>query len=246
MVKISRSEERWAHEGARPVRYPWLRTGSVDVEVLAAWAYGAQQVDRFERVGLNAIEAAASGFEPRGFSGDGVGQLMQIEHLGCRIDAGHGLVRDTVHPAAYAVAQAVGECEHGGRVRYHALSGSRPVAWRAPEHKVRPVVWTKPGAEAQVEYQGPGRKGGYCRVIIAWDAARERWGQLEYAMWWAGLDELVWRLSQRALGFVVTGPAAPAAPWHESGERAEPSPISLDPEAGAGTPPRGSSQRAQP
>jgi hypothetical protein len=239
MVSILRDETTlW--QPARPNARPWERTGSVDVEALAAWAYGAQQVDRFERAGLHAIEAAACGFEPRGFSADGVGQLMAIEHLGARIDNGGVSVSDAVHPVAYAVAAALGQCEEGRAVRYHALSGTRPRGWMPPEHHVRAAIWVKPGVEAQVEYQGPGRKGGYCQVLWTWDAGRQAWGRADYAKWFAGLEELAWRLSQRALGFTVTGPSAPVEPW------AEASPISLDPEGEAGGTPHGSSQRSHP
>ncbi|MEO5586076.1 MAG: hypothetical protein ABIQ81_00115 [Novosphingobium sp.] len=249
MVSILRSDIDQAREALpSPGRRPWERTGSVDVEVLASWAYGVQMVDRFEQAGLHAIERAASGFEPSALSACGVGQLMQINHLGARIDRSGGIVRDDCHPAALAVAACVGLCEQGRKVRHHALSGVRPSAWVSPEHKVRPTVWVKQGEVAQVEYQGPGRKGGYCQVIIAWDAKREAWGRDDYRQWWAGLHQLTWQLSRRALGFTVTGPAAPAEPWNDgSVKRAKASPIDLDEgEEAGGHPPRGSSQRPPP
>ncbi len=217
MVGIFRSEVKQAREAlANPMR-PWERTGSIDVEQLAAWAYGSQMVERFERVGLHAIEAAASGFEPSGYSADGVGQLMAIEHLGCRIDRGGARISDAVHPVAYAVAAALSQLEHDRAdiVRRFARVGIRPSAWVEPAHKVRPRVWAKPGEKAQVEYQGPGRKGAFCSVIIVWDGQRQEWGRREYSTWWNGLADLSFRLSMRALGFTVTGPAAPAEPWAE-------------------------------
>lgn len=240
MVGVFRSEVPQAREALPSPARPWERTGRVDVEHLAAWAYGSQMVDRFERVGLHAIEAEAAGFEPRGYSSDGVGQLMAIEHLGCRIDAGAVTVADTCHPAAYAVAQELACVEHGGRVRYHAMSASRPKEWMPPEQFARAAVWVKPWEKAQVEYQGPGRKGAYCQVILLWDRRREEWGRGQYREWWTALADLAWRLSTRALGFAVTGPAAPAAPWYDE-KRAEPSSIALDPR---GHPPRGSSESA--
>lgn len=212
----------------RSLARPWERTGSIDVEALAAWAYGVQMVERFERAGLHAIEAAALGYEPRAVSGDGCGALMRIEHLGCRVDAGRVTVSDAVHPAAYAVAVALAGVEGEREVRAHAVAGTRPSTWLPPEHRVRPVMWSKPGREAVVEYQGPGRKGGYCQLIYVWDEARQAWGRAQYARWWSALEELAWRLSQRALGFAVTGPAAPFEPWS------------------AGAPPNGSSQRPRP
>ena len=244
MVTVRRSETTQAREGISPAARPWARTGMIDVEALAHWAYGKQMVDRFERTGLHAIEAQAAGYEVYGYSADGVGQLMAISNLGCRIDRGGVLVSDAVHPAAYGVAQAVRQLEFGHVVRAHALAGTRPSAWVEPRDKARAAVWVKPGKEAQVEYQGPGRKGGYCQVIITWDERRRTWGQGEYARWWDALGELTWRLSSYALGFMVTGPGAPEAPWLASKSNGG-RPISIDESAevgGAPTPPRGSSR----
>ena len=233
MVSIRKSEVTQARENIGPAMRPWERTGEIDIERLAQWAYAVQMVDRFERTGLHAIEAAASGFEPRGYSGCGVGQLMQIEHMGCRIDHSGPSVTDAVHPAAYALAAVLGGIEHGKLVRVHALTGTQPSSWVPPVHRIRPVMWSKPGREAVVEYQGPGRKGAHCPLIYAWDEARQTWGQAHYRQWWGALAELAWQLSHRALGFVVTGPSAPAEPWLTGGG------------AGGPPPPSGSSQAAQ-
>ncbi|MCT2398515.1 hypothetical protein [Novosphingobium mangrovi (ex Huang et al. 2023)] len=219
---------------------PWERTGAIDVELLAQWAYGVQMVDRFEAAGLHRVEAMAAGLEPSSLSADGVGQLMQIEHLGCRIDRGGVQITDNVHPAAYAVAGALREIANGDRVRFHALAGTRPAQWQPPERKVRAAIWIKEGTEAMVEYEGPGRKGGYCQVIYTWDARREAWGREQYTVWWEALGQLAYRLSTYAFGFIVTGPAAPASPWHPKSEAGRP--ISLDESVEAGGPPNGSSQ----
>lgn len=248
MVSIRRSDITEAREGVRRFARPWDRTGQIDVEHLAAWAYGAQMVERFERVGLHAIEAAAAGYEVSGYSTDGVGQLMQIQHLGCRIDRGGVLISDVVHPAAYAVAAELAKCDDAGIVRAHARTGTRPNAWVPPVHRVRPAVWSKEGREAQVEYQGPGRKGGYCSVIIVWDRSREAWGRADYGRWHGALEELAWRLSMRALGFAVTGPEAPGEPWSIDPNSAAARRVSLDESVEAGgapAPPRGSSGASQ-
>lgn len=245
MVTVLRGEVRQVREGLGPRARPWERTGSLDVEQLAQWAWGVQMVDRFERVGLHAIEAAAAGYEVSGYSADGVGQLMAIEHLGCRIDRGSAFVADAVHPVALAVAAALAEVDGGERVRFHARSATRPTAWVEPKAKARASVWVVPGEKAQVEYQGPGRKGAYCPVILLWDPQREAWGRADYRQWWDALAELAWRLSTRALGFTVTGPAAPAKPWLGTEKRAEPSAIALDGEPRS-DPPRGSSQPPSP
>jgi hypothetical protein len=248
MVTIRRSETTQSREGIRPAARPWEASGQVDVELLCQWAYGAQLVDRFERVGLHAIEAAAAGYEVSSYSADGVGQLMQIHHLGCRVDRGGVLIGDVVHPAAYAVANVLREIEGGELVRGHAISGTRPRSWVVPAEKVRAAIWVKEGREAMVEYQGPGRKGGYCNVIITWDAAREAWGRRNYSRWYAALAELAWRLSARSLGFVVSGPMAPAEPWAAPAKSNAGPPISIDESArprGGPTPPRGSSRGGQ-
>lgn len=213
MVGIYRSEVPQAREAIGPVARPWERTGAIDVEQLAAWAYGVQMVERFERVGLHRIEAEAAGFEVQGCSSDGVGQLMAIEHLGCRIDRGGMTVSDGVHPVALAVASALADIDGADRVRQYARAGNRPMAWQPPEHPVRASVWVKPWEKAQVEYIGPGKKGAHCPIIITWTREREEWGRNEYTRWWEALAELTWRLSARALGFTVTGPIAPAEPW---------------------------------
>lgn len=231
MVAILKSEVPQARENMRQAARPWARTGSLDVEALVAWAYGVQMVDRFERAGLHAIEAAASGFEPRGLSSDGVGQLMEIHHLGARVDRGGVVISDAVHPVAYAVAAALGGVEGRDLVRAHGLAGTRPTSWVPPEHRVRPAMWAKPGEAAVVEYQGPGRKGGYCNVLYIWDSAREAWGRGVYRRWWVALDDLAWALRAKPIGFSVTGPAAPVEPWAD-GE-------------GQGAPPSGSSQAPQ-
>lgn len=238
MVAIYRSEVSQARQGLFAGARPWDRTGSVDVERLVSWAYVEQMVDRFERAGLHAIEASAAGFEPRGYSTCGVGQMMQIGHLGCRIDSGGARVTDVAHPAALAVADAMMRVtpEFKQRVLNYARSGSRPRAWVRPEKAARASTWVKDGIEAQVEYQGPGRKGAFCSVIILWDSSREAWGRADYLRWWRGLDELALLLSRRALGFSVTGPAAPPEPWNAP----ELFDAGLD-----GAPPNGSSQRSR-
>lgn len=229
MTVILKSEVIQAHENRGVLARPWVRTGSLDVEVLARWAFAVQMVDRFERMGLHPIEAAAMGYEPRGFSSDGVGQLMAIHHLGCRVDRGGVSISDAVHPVAYALAQVLRGIEHGTVVKVQALAGSRPAGWAPVRERYRPVNWFIPGDKPLVVYQGAGRSGGYCPLVDLWDAQRQAWGQAEYRKWWTALEELAWRLSTKPLGFLVTGPAAPPEPWREA--PAEPE----------GAPPNGSS-----
>lgn len=226
MPVILRSEVIQAREAISPPARPWERSGRVDVEALAAWAYGAQMVDRFERAGLHAIEAAAAGFEVSMGSGDGVWQLMQIEHMGCRIDNGGVLVRDCVHPVAYALASVLAGVEGGDAVRYHARTGTRPRGWKARALRAEAAAWVEPFEVAEIDYVGPGRKGAHCRVVFHTDDHSQRVGMASWRRWWMALDELAFRLSARSLGFLVTGPSAPVEPWLNA----------------EGAPPNGSSQ----
>lgn len=217
---------------------PWERTGAVDVEQLLVWAYLDQVVERFVSAGLHMIEAEAMGFEPHGSSTDGCASLARIAHVGARIDAGGARVFDSVHPVAYAVAAAVMAVARESSVAHHARAGSRPEAWRRPERAARPAVWVRHGIEGQVEYEGPGRKGAFCPVIIMWSAERERWGREDYASWWHALEDVAWELGQRALGFTVTGPGAPERPWEAIDTKSEGCvSISVDIEPEADRPP---------
>ena len=215
MVTIRRSETSGeAAVAQRPAEArPWERNGAIDVEDLLVWAYRDQLVDRFAEAGLHVIERAAMGYEAHGSSTDGCAALGRIAHMGTRIDAGGLRVHDSVHPAAYAVAAAVNEVARGTSVAIHARAATRPEGWRRPSRMARPSVWVKHGVEGQVEYEGPGRKGAYCPVIILWSVEREAWGRADYTRWHGALEAISWALAGRALGFEVTGPAAPAEPW---------------------------------
>lgn len=218
MVSIRRSE--LATTGAagavahNVAARPWGAAGRIDVERLVHWAFAEQMVERFASVGLFAMEAVAAGFEPHGLSGCGVGRMMEIGNLGCAIDVS-GPVRDAVHPAAYAVERALGAIPGKGAaaVRHHARLGTRPTQWVPPERFVRPAHYAADGRSAQVEYEGPGRKGAFCSIIIVWDATRQAFGRETYLRWWDGLEALAWECSKLALGFTVSGPAAPRTPW---------------------------------
>lgn len=204
-----------------PSLRPWEPAGSIDVEQLVAWAYGPQKVERMAAAGLHRIEAALDGHESGGRSSDGCAVLADIEHLGCRIDRGGGLIKDDVHPAALAVAAEVEAIEGGGVVRHYGRLGVRPDGWREPKRWFRAAVWVKVGEEAQAERTGRGTSPMFCRVIptVTRDELVRRRG--EYAAWWQGLDLLAWRLSMRAMGFVVRQPEAPREPWGAAGEGRE-------------------------
>lgn len=218
MVSIRRSElaatgAASAVTAAQRAR-PWEPAGRIGVEQLVHWAIADQMVERFASVGLFVMEAEAAGFDPHGRSACGVARLIDIGNLGCAIDVS-GPVRDAVHPVAYAVDRALAAVERkaAALVRYHARSGTRPTQWMPPERFVRPAHYAADGRSPQIEYQGPGRKGAFCSIIIVWDAARQAFGRETYLRWWDGLDALAWECSKMALGFTVEGPSAPREPW---------------------------------
>jgi hypothetical protein len=196
-----------------PSARPWEPLGAIDVEQLVVWAFRDQKADRHAGVGLHRIEANVAGLEPRGRSSDGCAALSDIEHLGCRIDRRAGLVRDLVHPVAEAVAVEASALAGGELLRFYGRLGGRPDGWAEPQRWYRPVVWVKPGEEAQWERTGRGNSPRFCRVIptvTREDIVRRR---ATYSCWWEALDRLAWTLSMRALGFVVSAPAAPREPW---------------------------------
>lgn len=218
---VSRSERALvdidiAPLSAAPAARPWEATGSLDVEKLTTWAFRDQRADRHAASGLHEIEALAFGLEPNGRSGDGCAAIADIQHMGCRVDWGGKRIKDHVHPAAELVACLVDEIDGGDLVRFFGRLGGRPDAWREPQRWFRPVVWVKVGEEAQWEWEheGRGARGNkLCRVIatVTRDQLEQRRG--EYRRWFEALDQLAWRLSTRALGFTVTGPAVSPHPW---------------------------------
>lgn len=213
-----------APRSAGPAARPWEPAGSIDVEQLVIWAFRDQRADRQAHVGMHRIEIEAAGGISSvyyGRSSDGSAAIADIQHLGCRIDRRVGIVSDAVHPAASAVEALSHAIDDGDLVRFHGALGGRPDGWKEPERWYRPVVWVKHGEEAQWERTGRGTSPTFCRVIptiTREELARRR---ETYARWWEALDQLAWRLSTRALGFVVRPPSAPRTPWLEPAAEGE-------------------------
>lgn len=205
-----------------PAARPWEATGSIGVEALVVWAFRDQKAHRHAGVGLHRIEASVSGLEPSGRSSDGCAAIADIEHMGCRIDRSSVTVRDTVHPAAEAVAGELLDIEDGDLVRFFGTLGGRPDGWAEPVRWYRPVVWVTYGVEGQWERNDSGgSRARLTRVIPTVTLAELARRRGEYERWWEALDALAWRLSMRALGFAVLRPDAPRAPWLDAGvERA--------------------------
>lgn len=199
-------------QGAPGAR-PWAATGMMDVEHLVTWAYRDQRVDRVASAGLYAIEAEVAGHLMYGRSSDGCAQLADIAHMGCRVDKGGVVISDCVHPAADAVAVALGDIEQGRMIAAYGRVGGRPDQWRQPPpgRWFRAVQWREPWVEAEPErYRG---RPVLCEIMPTRTTADIARGMEEYDSWWEGLERLAWQLSMRNLGFAVTGPAAPRAPW---------------------------------
>jgi hypothetical protein len=197
-----------------PGQRPWEASGSIDVEQLVVWSFNEQKADRFAGVGLLAAEAAIGGGEPRGRTSDGCAALADIEHMGCRIDRMHGIVRDHVHPVADTVADLVKGMAGGELVVHFGRLGVRPDGWRLPERWWRPVVWKVYGVEGQWERTDRGvNSPRLTRVIPTITQAELERRRQTYVQWWDALDQLAWRLSMRNLGFAVQRPSAPRVPW---------------------------------
>ncbi|WP_294288521.1 hypothetical protein [uncultured Sphingomonas sp.] len=189
----------------------------MDVEQLAAWAYRDQRVDRHEGAGLHAIEAAVSGLSRQRSSTDGCAVLERIAHLGCRLPVGSKQVADKVHAAAEAVAASLNTIEGGDIVAHYARTGGRPVGWSMPKRCYAPVLWIDVGVSAAWERTDDGR-GRFTPLIVLGSETAVEARRAEYAIWWNALDMLAWRLSMKALGFVVLRPGAPREPWHSRAE----------------------------
>jgi hypothetical protein len=184
------------------------------VEVLLIWAVQQQKLTAGEATrGLLRIEAEAMGLEWRGSSTDGCASVAEIGRIGCRIDVSPGGGAPKRHPVADLVAELLERSPQGGMLLDYARAGARPKGWRPPERWVRPEAWTPADADAAISFDGRRNGPRYCPVIISYDEAAMEAGRDEYERWRQALAALAWLLSSRALGFVVTGPAAPAAPW---------------------------------
>ena len=202
---MTRGEAPSAGVGSRP----WS-SGSVDVETLATWAYRDQMVDRFQSAGLHAIERELAGMEPSASSTDGCAALARIAHMGGRIDVGMGRITDVVHPAAEAVASVLSYIDGGDTVAWHARTGSRPGGWALPAKRWRPVMWEREGLAAWERSDEGTRFTPLISLGSPEDVAARR---VDYTAWWEALDVLAWRLSMKAMGFVVLRPGVPREPW---------------------------------
>lgn len=210
-VRRPRGGGQLVRDQGGPAARPWQATGSIDVEQLAVWAYRDQRVDRTPFAGMHTIEVEASGGLRSSWSSDGCAALAQIAHMGCRVETYGSIVHHDIHPVAEEVAAVLDGIEHGGRVAYFARNAGRPEGWQMPDRFYRAVDWVEPWVEAApVTYRG---KPIYCEIIRT--ASSEEVGRRrdEYEAWWCALDMLAWRLSMRALGFVVLPPSAPRRPW---------------------------------
>lgn len=190
--------------------YPWQRTGSADVERLVSWTYGPQMADRFATSGLFELEARAAGYEWRNSSTDGCATIENIARVGCRIDIS-GAGRETVHPVAEAVVGVVAAHDAAELLRYHGVLDSRP-NWRGPKRWFIPERWKVEGEDAMWVYTERTSQP-YCPLIQVASAETVERARATYLRWWDALDDVAWRLGQRALGFTVLAPQVDREPW---------------------------------
>jgi len=197
---------------------------SIDVEYLLEWTYRRQKADVIvERgVGLNRIEAAASGLVRHGSSGDWAA-IDRYGRLGCFIDQ-IGFDSGQLAPDAETVHQTVdgfGEPVRGLLIQ-HGRRGTRPECSLRADVRYEPVWKGAPrydfdGLPARGSYRmvyNESRNPAGCQVRprrhVTYIAAQRR----DYELWHNGLvalaDHFVTHPSTR---FVVGRPSAPAAPW---------------------------------
>jgi hypothetical protein len=187
---------------------PWEATGRVAIDLLVTWALVDQRAGNAV-AGLHEIEAVAAGYAWQ--KRTTLAGLEQVAALGRRIDVSGGLTRDTAHPAALAVAEAVAQHERGDRLARCAREGA-PGGWWMPERWLAPMSWREPGVQATVCYFA-GKQGAHCPVVqIASLDSIER-ARADYVEWWQDLCELAWQLDARALGFAIAPPSVVREPW---------------------------------
>lgn len=213
-----RRQQVYAAAGASPspvagIGYPWQPYGRCEVERLAIWAYGAQRVgDELNPFsGLLPMERQAAGGETFAPSGDGCWMIGQRHQIGASIDVSRGPMKDSFHPAALAVADAVQRVDGGALVAHWARIGVRPGDWATPDRWIVPRVWK--GDSGETAHGGANGKLLFTPVRLARSVESLAVARLEYGRWHAALLMMWHLLSGRALGFVVSPPEAPAAPW---------------------------------
>ncbi|MHA1570341.1 MAG: hypothetical protein ACTSWM_00870 [Alphaproteobacteria bacterium] len=197
---------------------------SIDVEFLLEWTYRRQKADVIigRGVGLNKIEAAASGVERHYSSGDWAA-IDKYGHLGCFIDQlgfnSGQLATDaeTVHETVSRFGDPV-----RGLLIQHGRAGTRPECALHADVRYEPVWKRSP----RYDYKGLPARGSYkmiydgshnpvgCQVRprqhVTYIEAQRR----DYQVWHNGLVALAQHFVTHPLTrFVVGGPAAPAAPW---------------------------------
>jgi hypothetical protein len=190
---------------------PW-HGGRVAVDRLVEWALVNQRAgDVF--AGLFAIEAQVVSGEPRGVSGDGCVAVERIAAMGCQVDGG-GYRPGGGNEVADLVATLVAGLDHDDRalVTDAARAGGPPWHWHAPARWLMPMRWVVPEKEA-VDAYDRGKMGQHCPLVRASSPATIDENRALYGRWWTALQRLAFMLSLRPLGFVVTEPAAAAAPW---------------------------------
>jgi hypothetical protein len=194
-------------EAVRQARRPWAETGSMPVDLLLTWAIVEQRAGNAV-AGLFEAEVGAAGLTRRNRTL--LAEVEQIAQLGCRIDVSGG-VSDAVHPAADAVVAVLAAHERGARMVHCARCGP-PGGWAEPARWMMPERWTVPGEEAMWCYVER-TAGRHCPLVrvTSWEAIEAARG--EYAGWWDDLGDVAWALSERALGFAVTGPSVVREPW---------------------------------
>lgn len=179
-----------------------------DIERLLIWVYQVKAADKV-------TARRSANLVPAGYVTNAQG-VLRMAALGCRIDnfttvaSASDLDPDaeTVHEAVMALP-----INEGALVLQHALTGTRPDWMPGAVARMRPLL--RGNGKPELVYWDPPkcRRPAYCRVTADPSQTSIDFARGLYSRWWGTLDGL--RHSLRLRQFIVTGPAAPRAPWRD-------------------------------
>lgn len=205
---------------------------AIDIEDLVHWTYAIQCADALigSGVGLYAAEAWVDGVNRRagscGYGFDSAASVRRFALLGCRVGIS-GPGRGDLDPDAEAVDAAVIALARRDRdaaalVLQCGLGGHRPwwaesawPRWEPCFTRQRPNGERVPVYDYDAGWKG-GKRPWFCSLRMVDGPESIAYHRRVYGAWHGGLLWLVGELGAnrgRLIRHVVTGPAAPAAPW---------------------------------
>jgi hypothetical protein len=218
-----RSEKNTGAYAKRP-EYPWIKTGSICIDDLVAWAYRDQRVmDHKTVLTLNEGERAAGNYFVKGSTRDGTADIERSQELGVRVDGGG--ITSAVHPYAEAIGDIVEMLSRELRalVISHGLKGTRPDDGTDDRPRYRPLNWEIEGKKSMtLTYR---KDGGakrvtnipYTPVYVTNTADEVALKRDIWTNWVTGLALIADELKNCELPFLIFDIAEGAAPWFKTG-----------------------------